>query len=434
MKTYRKILSILAITSLLVGMCVAGTSAALADEAPSGVVRMLMSSCNQTTETIALLETEFKELYPDIEVIVDVMGTAEIHAKYLTEFASGSSEYDIINSRHIYKNQLALSGWSVDLTPYLDSSDIISRDTYKPSFAKFLVQIGDDWWGLPWRSDVKLFYYNTELYEQAGIAGPPQTYDELIETSNKIMAETGKYGIVIPADGRWILQAFSDYISTVDDTPYLDENMEPVFNSPEKVKGIEVFKELYKVAPEGAISYDHSMATTSFIQGEAAQFPMWPFAFTESQDPTKSAIVGKVAIAPAMPAVNQQCAVFSGWNLVMTSFSQNKDAAWKVMEYICNPATEKQVIMNGGDTCPVNVASGNDAELVGRFPIVKGILDAMDSEKSYADYDIPEWASCALIIQDYLAKAVSGEMDSQAAMDAAAKEVREILDDAGYYN
>ena len=439
MKTYLKVMSLFFAAILLAGLF-AGCQGKKAPAAPaqtggkpSGTVKVLMGASNQATQTIALLKTEFKEMYPDITVEVDLMGSTEIHAKYLTEFASGNSEYDIVNSRHMYKNQLALSKFIVDITPYLDKSTVISRDTYKSSFSKFNVQIDGRWWGLPWRSDAKLFMYNDDLYKQAGIAGPPKTYDELIKVSNKIMAETGKYGIVIPADGRWILQAFTDYITTVDDMAFFNAKMEPVFNHPDKVKAIEVFKELYKVAPKGAVTYDHSMAVTSFIQGEAAQLPMWPFAFSESLDPTKSSIVGKVVIAPAMPAVNQQCVVLTGWNMVMTSFSKNKDAAWLVMEYMSSPKTERQVILNGGDTCPVCVDSGNDAEVVKAFPIVKGILDAMDSEKFYADYDIPEWAACALIIQDYLAKAVSGEMNSQAAMDAAAKDVRQVLADAGYY-
>ena len=414
---------------------------AVAADAPAGqpgeaggTVRMLMTPSDQWTETYALLRTEFAELFPDIDLEVDLMGSTEIHVRYLTEFASGRSDYDIINSRHIYKNQLVLSGHVVNITDFLDNSDVISRDSFLPSFANPMVVVDGRWYGLPWRSDVKLFFYNKDLFERAGITSPPTTYLEVIEVAERIQAETGQFGIVIPASGRWILQAFTDYISTIGDVTYFDSNWEPIFNNPERVEGVNTLRRLLELSPPGALAYDHAGAVTAFIQGQAGMLFMWPFVYSEAQNPGQSAIVGQVGIADAMPFVNHETAVLSGWNTMMTSFSENRDAAWMVMEFMSSPSTERQVILNGGNNNPVLAVSAYDEELVTAVPVVRSILQAQAAERAFMDYDIADWAEIGLIIQDFLARAVSGEMDSQAAMDEAARQAREILVDAGLVN
>jgi len=45
----------------------------------------------------------------------------------------------------------------------------------------------------------------------------------------------------------------------------------------------------------------------------------------------------------------------------------------------------------------------------------------------------PEWNKVEDILGTYLSKAVAGDMEAQAALDAAAKEITDVMDQAGYY-
>lgn len=397
----------------------------------SGDVRILWVTCAQATETMALLDTYFAAMHPNVNLIHEEAGAAEIHQMYLIEFATGNSQFDIINSRHIFKNQLVESGWVVDITDRLNNSELISPDSFSHNFSDFLVQVDGQWWGLPWRSDVKIFYYNPEIFEQAGIDGPPTTYAQLLEVAERIYEETGYFGLVVPGDGRWVFQAYNDIISTLGGYVYLDSNYEPIFNSPAHVEALEILIRMFELSPPGAVTYDHSGATTSFIQGESAMVLMWPFLYSNAQNPEQSRIVGNVGLASHAPIINEVTPVFSGWNLMMTSFSENQDAAWAVMEWIVSAETEKQVIMNGGDTCPVNLASALDEELYEHFPIVRTILEAMDAPNFFADYDIAEWADASVIIQDHLQRAVIGDITAQEALDLAVEDVRALFVSTG---
>ena len=62
--------------------------------------------------------------------------------------------------------------------------------------------VDGDWYGVPWRFDTRALIYNTEDFEKAGITKAPETWDELIETAEKL-TETDDSGNITHAGLAW---------------------------------------------------------------------------------------------------------------------------------------------------------------------------------------------------------------------------------------
>ena len=50
---------------------------------------------------------------------------------------------------------------------------------------------GDNYWALPTAVRSLALFYNTRLFDAAGIDGPPATLDELVETAKKLTQVDG---------------------------------------------------------------------------------------------------------------------------------------------------------------------------------------------------------------------------------------------------
>jgi multiple sugar transport system substrate-binding protein len=81
------------------------------------------------------------------------------------------------------------------------ADDVVSpntRDDFLDAFARG-GQYQGKLYGLPILSSARAFFYNRELFERAGIAAPPKTWDEFVETAKKVQAlDAGIVGYALP--------------------------------------------------------------------------------------------------------------------------------------------------------------------------------------------------------------------------------------------
>jgi len=81
------------------------------------------------------------------------------------------------------------------------ADDVVSpntRDDFLDAFARG-GQYQGKLYGLPILSSARAFFYNRELFERAGIAAPPKTWDEFVETAKKVQAlGAGIVGYALP--------------------------------------------------------------------------------------------------------------------------------------------------------------------------------------------------------------------------------------------
>jgi multiple sugar transport system substrate-binding protein len=70
------------------------------------------------------------------------------------------------------------------ITEYRDEWPTLDQDFYPGTLAD--VTWKGEFYGIPWRVDIRPLIYRTDFLEEAGVAAPPQTWEEIIEIGKKL--------------------------------------------------------------------------------------------------------------------------------------------------------------------------------------------------------------------------------------------------------
>ncbi|WP_342372280.1 sugar ABC transporter substrate-binding protein [Propioniciclava soli] len=126
------------------------------------------------------------------------------------------------------------------------NSDEVLPDEVKDDILDTFVTYGTydgDFYGFPDLSSARAFFYNTDLFERAGIAAPPTTWDEFRDAAEKITAlGDGSIGYAMPlgpeeAQGEFSIWTFNNGGDWKSDGSW-------AINSPENVETLTFMKEL----------------------------------------------------------------------------------------------------------------------------------------------------------------------------------------------
>jgi multiple sugar transport system substrate-binding protein len=194
---------------------------------------------------------------------------------------------------------------------------------------------------LPIESGAITLFYNTKIFKDAGISGPPKTWDEYAEVARKvtnpdkkIFATTATLGTEPPTNMTYdiyplILQAGGQIIDPATN--------KAVFNSPEGVKAIEWYVERVnkdKIAAPGVLSNGEKEKRANFAAGNIAMMfeGPWGISIQKQLNPNL-----EYDIAPLPTNATSGTMVRGGMN-TMTAQAQNKEATWTFMRWISGTA------------------------------------------------------------------------------------------------
>lgn len=135
---------------------------------------------------------EFTAANPGVEIEwLDKKGP-DLPAFYQTQIVAGTAP-DVVDLQGALWVDYAANGGLVDLTPYLQKEPEVAK-RFNPDYLGGWVY-KDKTYLLPFYVAKTLLFYNKPMFKEAGLAGPPQSFDELIGFSEK-MAKAEKTGFL----------------------------------------------------------------------------------------------------------------------------------------------------------------------------------------------------------------------------------------------
>ncbi|MDQ2654977.1 MAG: sugar ABC transporter substrate-binding protein, partial [Chloroflexota bacterium] len=161
---------------------------------PTEPVTVTFASWVNETPMMMQLRDSFQELHPNITIEFQGVPAEEMDARLTTQVAGGNppdSVYLDMSSVVDYASRDAL----VDLGPYIEKSTAVKRDDYVPAFLESALW-EDQVYGLPYDGETTGLFYRKDLFEAAGIAEPPKTWDEL-QSAVEALTKDGQYGYII---------------------------------------------------------------------------------------------------------------------------------------------------------------------------------------------------------------------------------------------
>jgi multiple sugar transport system substrate-binding protein len=273
-------------------------------------------------------------------------------------------------------------------------------------------------YGVPWYVETRLLYYRTDIAEAAGITAPPATWDELKAAAQAMKGEGGaEWGISLGTK-NW--QEYVPFLWS-NGGQIMDDQGAFHLNSPEAVEALTFYNSFFDEALTPTTVPEGFDITPAFVAGTHPMFFSGPWHVGLITEAGGTDLEGNWALAP-MPSKVSATSFVGGANLVVYEASENKDLAWKFVEFLTNPDT--QVDWYGEATVlPAVQAAWDDPELAADENVAKFGEQLQDTQAQPA---LSTWNEISAAINAALEKMTAGDLDPQGAADEMQQEAERI--------
>lgn len=320
---YRKVVGTVLAGSMLFSLTAASAFAdgSASSDASGDVV--IMSWDASDAEGMNTLIAEFNKIYPDIHVTFESLPWTDYFTK-LTAGAQGGEMPDLF-VMHVARFDKFIYGDVLQpLDDILAEEPTFSWDNYPESMVETYTRDGSHY-VLPAELNVNALFYNKELFDQAGVAYPAEswTWDEFVETAKALTDEdAGVYGFGARNHSTEGYEAFMYSNGGCVLTP----DGKSGFDMPESIEAIQKWRELIdplKVSPT-IEQFSETDLVQRFISGNVAMavFDCWRAAvFAKDEN-----IAGKFNVA-TMPVMKNDTTYICSNGWVMPKAAPNPEAA-----------------------------------------------------------------------------------------------------------
>ena len=371
-------------------------------------------------------EKDFEKEYPTIDVEYEGVGPGQSREKILTQVAGGNApDAAFIDAGFV--QDLASRGALVNLEGYIAGSDVVARDDYVEGFRNTAL-FEDNMYGLPFDGETTGLFYRTDLFAQAGIEDPPQTWQEFEQTAAALTEPSqNQYGVAMFSTEAayyfypWLWQAGGDVL-----TP---DGQHMAIDSPEAIQAAEFYVDISrKYAPPDYLPSNSWDGRVTFASGKAAMYIAgnWFAGNTISEFPD---IEGDWASAP-LPRGDAGCATtLAGDSLAVFHDSDQQDAAWLWIQYLSRPENMTTWTIGEETTTllPPRQSLLNSEQLTSHD---KGFLQGFADDMGCAVVSTvqqPKFPEIENVLNEELGKAMIGEQTAEEAIRNTAEKGEEIL-------
>ncbi|HLF42716.1 MAG TPA: extracellular solute-binding protein [Acidimicrobiia bacterium] len=300
---------------------------------------------------------------------------------------------------------------------------------------------GFEVFGLPIQANALTMAYRADLFndpeEQAGFEAEygralayPVTWDEFTEVAQWFTRpEENLYGTTLMAGaGEWGTTDFKSFAASAGgDGTLVDDQFNITFNDPAAIEGLTFYASLIndlQVTPPGTTNSSWDDTGAAFDQGLTAMTMNYHSFDLESGEVAYGVIPAKAGESPGPH--------FGTWMLSVNKFSNNKDWAYRAITWFTSSATQIEMLQSQLHPTRVSVyeAAANDPSLTEQFGNFYEALGASlatgQGRPRLTNYGEVSGAVGTAV------NAVANGADPQATMDAAAQEVAQLLEQAGY--
>ncbi|MGJ3263905.1 MAG: ABC transporter substrate-binding protein [Salinarimonas sp.] len=319
-------------------------------------VKLLLNQHPYTDAMIANLEN-FKAL-TGMDVRYDVFPEDVYFDKVTAALSSGSSEYDAFMTGAYMTWTYGPAGWIEDLNQWIQDP---AKTNPQYNWEDMLEGVRQScaWngvpggalgspdakqWSIPWGYEQNNLAYNAEMFETAGLS-VPRNLDELVATAKTAKDKLGgPYGIGVRGSRSWatihpgFLSAYANF-GQKDLNISADGKLSAAMNTDVSKdfhrKWVQMIQE--SGAPDWATHTWYQVGTDLGAGKSAMIFDADILGYF--MNGPGNAMAGKLAYAPfaANPEASAPTPNIWIWALSMSSFSNDKDAAWHFLQWASGP-------------------------------------------------------------------------------------------------
>lgn len=342
----KKGISVALSLALAISACAVCPVAALAEDDLAGS-KITVLLPKHEMDTIGFYETKTRQFEEEtgIEVELINMGWDNVADRVTAEMTSGGSSYDVIEFDNSWVAKFGANDWLEPLDDYISQE---MKDGIVPALLDKFTYEGK-LYGICWNNDTRFMMYNKAKLEAAGIDAPATTYEELKEQT-KALQEAGAADYAYVDSYMQAQSGTNEFIQLVYSFggQFFDEEGNPVIDTDPGVKAAyEYLVEAYNdgIYDPSSLMADYDTVANVFYSGTTAYMTQaWAGVYASSNDESVSTIPGEVEVADYSISVDgeHQAILTLPEAMSIPKTSQNKEAAWKYIEYMSSKEFDKE--------------------------------------------------------------------------------------------
>ena len=289
-----------------------------------------------TTAYLTAQKEAFEASHPGVTIeYVDCESGNEYGVKVSTMLAGGDTSDVIMLKENDQVVQWQASGVAAPLTDYIGSYDMSGFVGIEKNYAIDGVQ-----YGIPFRSDFWVLFYNKDLFDAAGVEYPTNdmTWDQYAELAKKL---TDKEKDIYGTHYHTWLSTVANWAVCGTDYTLADGNYDNLLYFYKLYQDLEDYGACMSFADLKASGLKYGAA---FENGNIAMMPMgyWQVStfINDIKAGTASLNWGIVAV-PHAEGVAAGSSFGNMTGVMMNAKSEKKDLAWEYMSWLCGPEGAK---------------------------------------------------------------------------------------------
>lgn len=394
------------------------------------VIRFVTWKPNQPAVWDEIVEI-FENEHPATKIIREVgpHSSTAFHDLLAQKLKNKSPEVDVFFMDVIWPSEFAAAGWAVPLDNLFPAQEqeeflqgTIMANTYRGKI-----------YGIPLFIDSGMLFYRKDLLDRYGFSAPT-TWDEMVYQARQVRAEEAKKGNKITGfSGQFkqyegLVCNMLEYIKSNNGNILDPVTGKPVIDQKPAIEAIQFVRDeiIGGISSTGVLTYEEPESLALFIQGKAVFHRNWPYAWEVSNNPKRSKIVNNVAIQrlPHFPGGKSYSAL-GGWQLGISSYSRNKDAAVEFVKFLTSERIQKLLALKAG-LAPTRKILYSDEEILELYPQFSRMKDVFIT--AYPRPRSPLYPAISNILQRFFSKVIADpNSDIVNEAKAASQEIDRIL-------
>ncbi|NJL94294.1 MAG: extracellular solute-binding protein [Anaerolineae bacterium] len=376
-------------------------------------------------EVVAGFEEDYEAANPNVDVQIELVDLPALRDTVLERVEAGNPPDLTVMQRNRIPEFVSLG-----LVEPIDR--FLTRD-FRRRFVPSIINEGAVYqgrtFGLPVATSTRALYYNLALFEQAGLAGPPESWEDLRAASTAISGldrDEEVYGLGWQGGGGQETDTYFYYFLWGNGGDIYDASQtHAALNAPEAVQALEFVQQLIGqggTQPEPyAERYDRRITVEELFQngqvGMVISGP-WLVARLRQQAPDL-----RFGVAP-LPYNTTPATYGVIDTLIMLSTAENKALAWGFMEFIYADETRLAYAQAAGVLPEMTAVAQSPA--FQEDPLLRVFLDLLPNARFLPLSTQTEAISERVIVA--LRAVYQGLVEPQAALDAAVGAINALLE------
>lgn len=374
------------------------------------------------------LISEYEEANPGVTIKYETIPNNEFGTKMLTALSSGGGP-DVINmDDSALRGEYIPKGLVAPLDPAAfekESTDQV-REDYLEGTLDGASDAEGELYGVPSEFNATAFAINTEHFADAGLdpAAPPQTWDEVAEYGQKLVAAGHQGFNFIYLHSGWYTQQYQTLLNQTGGSIVNEDATQSRVLEPESVEALTIWNDLinkHKVGDANTSSREATSPFEDFSAGKQSMAIVYPWAVDQIAKDNPETFENMEVVPLPQADQADPAGRWYGYYLAVNAASKEQEESWKFVNFLASHPDEW--ISDAQFVQPVQ--DWEEGEAASEIPFV----DVWSKAYTEGQFDEvgPHWSEVQDAIKAAVERTIFDQMPPEESLKIADEEINRSL-------